>query len=106
MLHDKDGNKLVRRLEVTVIFPEGIFPPKVMRYKAEPKKGISSQGIDDTLDQISDDLEAKFPWWDFKLVPLSSRPREARYNIVCVGYRENYQPPKSEVADVPTAPAV
>lgn len=106
MLRDKDGNALVRRVEVRVVFPDGVFAPKVMRYKAEPKKGFSSQAVDEILENVANDLETKFPWWEFNLVPLSCSSREARYSICCVGYRENYKPPVAEATDVPTSPVV
>lgn len=87
MLTDKEGQKLFRRVEIKVIFPEKIFPPRTFRSKAGPHQGFNADGIADIQMQVADKLEELYPFWEFKVVKLVSRGRVARYVFTFAGYR-------------------
>lgn len=87
MLRDKDGNRLFRKIEMKIIFPDNILPPKKVSQHAEARKGFGPAGIDDSLMQITDRLDTLYPWWEFKMTPLSPVGRTARYVFTFAGYR-------------------
>lgn len=87
MLKDKAGNKLWRTVKVKVIFPDAIFPDKIFVQHAGPRQGFGPGGIDDILMQIADDLETKFPFWEFKMQEMTPEHRTARYLLTFAGYR-------------------
>jgi hypothetical protein len=106
MLRDKAGNRLYRRVEIKIFFPDKIFPVKKMHQYAEPHKGFSPEGIDDLLMQTTDKLDQLYPWWEFKCVELTPEGRTARYNFVMVGYRTDFVALKEKLDAVPTPPEV
>lgn len=87
MLGDKKGNRLYRRVWIKVIFPEKIFQPRIFRSKAGPHQGFNDAGIADLQMQVADRLEELYPFWEFKIIDLASRGREARYVFTFAGYR-------------------
>lgn len=87
MLRDKAGNRLFRRVTVRMEFPDNIFPPKTITQRAGPKQGFGSNGIDEILMGIADQLDTLYPYWDFQLVELAPDGRTARYFYKFVGYR-------------------
>src|SRR5579863_7130125 len=86
MLKDKDGNKLFRKVTVRIIFPEKIFPPKLITQRAGPHQGFGPSGIEDILMKIADHLEELYPFWDFRSEELTPVGRTARYVFVFAGY--------------------
>lgn len=103
MLRDAAGNRLYRKIEMKIIFPDKIFPPKTLSQHAEPHKGFGPDGIDDVLMQITDQLDTLYPWWDFKMTPLAPIGRTARYVFTFAGYRAGAFPGAMPVSD-PTPP--
>ena len=87
MLHDAAGNRLYRKLEMRIVFPDRIFPDKQIVQHAEPHKGFGPEGIDAALMQVTDQLDTLYPWWDFRLVTLSPVGRTARFVFTFAGYR-------------------
>jgi hypothetical protein len=109
VLRDKAGNKLYRKIEVRVLYPDGILKPEKVVHRAGPRQGFSDENIDEILMRTADLLEEKFPWWQFRMQELSPEHRTARYNFVCAGFNPAYKPPVEEtksVDAVPAAPAV
>ena len=96
MLQDKDGNRLFRKVIVKIIFPDEIFPPKIITQRAGPHQGFGPSGIDDILMKIADNLDEKFPWWDFKVVALAPEGRTAKYVLTFAGYRSTKINPNAE----------
>lgn len=92
MLKDKTGNKLYRRIEVKVIFPNDVFPPKKFVSRAGPQQGFNPTGVDDILMQVADRLETLYPWWNFQVVELKSPARLARFVFTFAGYNTDYKP--------------
>jgi hypothetical protein len=101
MLHDAKGNRLYRRVEIKIFFPDKIFPVKKLHQHAEPHKGFSPEGIDELLMQTTDQLDTLYPWWEFKMIELAPRGRTACYNFVMVGYRT--VPPPEPTTETPNA---
>ena len=95
MLKDKKGNRLFRRVDVKIVYPNEVFPVQKISKRAEPKKGFGSDGVDDILMQIADELETKFPWWEFELVELAPNGKTASYVFKFHSYRP--QSPSSAV---------
>lgn len=87
MLRDTVGNRLFRKVQIKIIFPDNIFPPKVVYQHAEPHKGFGPAGLDDCLMQITDRLDTLYPWWDFKMTELTPIGRTMRYVFTFAGYR-------------------
>jgi len=88
MLRDKAGNRLFRRIEVKVIFPDKIFPERTYVQKAGPHQGFGPEGVDAMLMDIADKLEELYPWWNFTVVELSPVGRTARFVFTFAGTRE------------------
>ena len=88
MLRDKAGNRLFRRIEVKVIFPDKIFPVRTYVQKAGPHQGFGPEGVDAMLMDIADKLEELYPWWNFTVVELSPVGRTARFVFTFAGTRE------------------
>jgi hypothetical protein len=59
------GEKLFKRIEIKIFF-EGKILRKVFR--SQPRQGFTSDGIQQVLEKVSDDLEEKFPGVEFRLV--------------------------------------
>ena len=87
MLQDKAGNRLYRKVDIKIVFPDNIVPVKRLTSRAEPKKGFGPNGIDDLLMQTADQLDTLYPWWDFKMVELAPVGRTASYVFTLAGYR-------------------
>lgn len=87
MLQDKAGNRLVRRVNIKIHYPDGILPVQKIVQKAEAKKGFSADAIDEILMSVTDMLDTRFPFWEFRLTELASRPRVAEYVFTQIGYR-------------------
>lgn len=79
MLRDTKGNRLFRKVWVKVVYPEAIFPPKIMTQHAGPHQGFGAEGIGDILIQTADKLESLFPYWEFKMTELAPQGRTARF---------------------------
>ena len=92
MLQDKAGNRLVRRVNIKIHYPDGILPVQKIVQKAEAKKGFSADAIDEILMSVTDMLDTRFPFWEFKMQELASRPRVAEYVFTQIGYRAVVQP--------------
>lgn len=92
MLRSKNGERLVRRIEVKIFFPKDTVKNQHAVWKSGPKQGYGPDGIDDILMQVADRLDQLYPWWDFKMVPVASSGRVAQYNFSVVGFRAMPQP--------------
>jgi hypothetical protein len=88
MLRDKEGNRLFRRMEVKVIFPDAIFPERKYVQHAGPKQGFGPEGVHAMLEQIADQLDTLFPWWDFTPIELIPEGRTTRWIFKFAGYRD------------------
>jgi hypothetical protein len=86
MLKDKEGNRLFRKVQVKVIYPDNIFPAKTFTQHAGPQQGFGPTGVDDILMKIADQLDTLYPWWDFKSVALKPEGRTLRYVFTFSGY--------------------
>ena len=86
MLRDSKGNRLFRKVEITIYFPENMFPPKKMSQHANAHQGFGPDGIDDLLMQTADQLEQLYPWWEFKYIALTPVGRTARFVFTFAGY--------------------
>jgi hypothetical protein len=93
MRKDKDGNKLARKVTVKVIFPDQLFPDRVYMQHAGPRQGFGPDGIDQMLNQIADELDSLYPWWQFKPVDLLRIGSTARFAFIFAGNNPNYKPP-------------
>jgi hypothetical protein len=87
MLKDKFGVRLFRKVNIRVVFPEAIFPPKVFQQHAGPRQGFGDEGVSNMLMQIADRLEELYPWWEFRVVELKPEGRTAKYVFTFAGYR-------------------
>lgn len=87
MLRDKTGNRLFRRVDIKIVFPDNIFPDKKLSQRAGPHQGFSPDGIDEILMNTADQLDTLYPWWDFKPIELASTGRTASFVFTFVGYR-------------------
>ena len=92
MLKDKAGNRLFRKVTVRIVFPDAIFPPKLISQHAGPRQGYNGDGIDNILDQIADQLDTLYPWWEFKPVELAPEGRTARFVFKFAGYSKTPAP--------------
>lgn len=100
MLTDKKGNKLFRKVEIKVIFPDNIFRPKTFVSHAGPHQGFNSEGIADLQMQVADKLEELYPFWEFRVVELKSNGRVARYVFMFAGYsKKQAVPAQVEMTD-------
>jgi hypothetical protein len=89
MLRDAKGNRLFRKVWIKIIYPDAIFPPKIMTQHAGSKQGFGPTGVDDLLMQTADKLETLFPYWQFKMTELGPRGGAARYVFTFAGYSAN-----------------
>lgn len=87
MLQDSKGNRLYRRLEIKVVYPESILDPETHVQKAPAHKGFSDENIHDALMSVADRLDALYPFWEFEPIELSSHGRVARFVFSFKGYR-------------------
>jgi hypothetical protein len=65
------------------VFNEENRGSTVRRIRAGQGKGFTGRAIENMLDEISEDLEKRFPAFEYSLVPLG----EAHFNFVWRGYR-------------------
>lgn len=107
MLRDKDGNRLFRRLDVKVIFPEGVLPfrDKTFIHHAPPHKGYGPENVDQILETIANDLDSLYPWWNFTPVELQPVGRTARWIIKFAGYNPNYKDTTQQASNTPEGAA-
>lgn len=76
------GERIHRRVIVKVFDAAGTMTAhRILR--AKPGHGIGAEGIEGILFQVADELEAKYPDDDFRLVPIG----EAQFNFVWRGKR-------------------
>lgn len=87
MLCDNQGNRLFRKLQIKVVFPDRIFPDKTFMQHAGPHQGFGPSGVDEMLMQVADRLDTLYPWWDFKIIELKPEGRTAKYVFTFAGYR-------------------
>lgn len=87
MLKDAAGNRLFRKVVVRIIFPDAIFPPRVIAQHAGPHQGFGPDGIDNILMSVADKLDELYPWWEFRVVELAPEGRTAKYVFTFAGYR-------------------
>jgi hypothetical protein len=97
MLRDTRGNRLFRIVDIKVYFPDKIFPTRHIRNHAPPHKGFNGDNIDEMLMSIADRLDVLYPWWEFRMVELKPRSREARYAFNWSGYRAGAAFPAAKV---------
>lgn len=88
MLRDKNGNRLVRRVDIKIYYPDGILPMQRIVQKSAAKQGFSPDGIDEILMSVTDMLDTRFPFWEFKFTELASRSRVAEFVFTQCGYRQ------------------
>ena len=93
MRTDKAGNNLARKMTVKVIFPDEIFPDRVYKQHAGPKQGFGPDGVDQMLNQIADQLDELYPWWQFRPVDLSLIGSTIRFAFIFAGNNTNYVAP-------------
>jgi len=93
MLKDKAGNRLFRKMTVKVLFPDNIFPERTQVQHAGPKQGFGPEGVQAMLEQIADQLDTLYPWWDFTPIELKPEGRTTRWIFKFAGYRAT--PPAS-----------
>jgi len=101
MMMDQKGNKLFRKVIVRIIFPDEIFPSRVITQNAGPKMGFHAAGIDEILMKIADQLEELYPYWEFNAVELTPIGKTARYALTFAGYRAS-----SGRSDTPPPPVL
>jgi hypothetical protein len=87
MLRDKQGNRLFRKMIVKVIFPDGIFPDRTYVQHAGPRQGFGPDGIDGMLENIAEQLDTLYPFWDFKPMEMAPEGRTIRFLFKFAGYR-------------------
>lgn len=96
MLRDRDGNRLFKRVEVTIHLNKDVFPKPQRRVFSpkEPRQAYSEEGIYQILNEITDWLDVTYPFWNFELVPLRPEGRTARYVVNYAGIRPMPEPPQ------------
>lgn len=114
MLQDSKGNRLYRRLEIKIVYPDSILDPETTVQKAPAGKGFSDENINSALMSIADRLDSLYPFWEFEPIELASHGRLAKFVFAFKGYRAAQTPsdnpteqtssaPASEVAAIPEA---
>jgi hypothetical protein len=87
MRKDAKGNRLFKRLTVKVQFPADIFGDKTFIQKAPAGKGFHAAGIQEMLENLAEQLDTLYPFWDFTVVEMSPIGSTARYTFTFAGYR-------------------
>jgi hypothetical protein len=83
-MRGKDGH-IHRRVKIRVILPEGTgIKPLRFEVKAGPHRGFGDTGIDEVLEHAAQQIEKRFPLWEFRLVPIA----ENAFNFIYAGLRE------------------
>ena len=106
MRKDKEGNKLYRKMTVKVIFPDALFPDRAYQQHAGPKMGFGPEGIDQMLNQIADELDSLYPWWEFRSCELLPIGSTIRFAFIFAGNNPNYAPPVQDLTQVAIEEAV
>jgi len=101
MLHDATGNRLFKKVDIKIVFPDKTLAVKAMHQHAPAKQGFSGDNIDEMLMNVADQLDKLYPWWSFKMVELTPLGRTARYNFVCTGFNKDFKMPTP--SEVPSA---
>lgn len=97
MLKDSKGNRLFRKMTVKIIYPDAIFPERIYVQHAGPHQGFGPDGVDAMLNQIADQLDTLYPWWDFTSVELKPIGRTTRWIFKFAGNNASYVPPLHEL---------
>ena len=114
MRKDKEGNKLYRKMTVKIVFPDAIFPDRTYVQHAGPRQGFGPTGVDEMLNQVADQLDTLYPWWDFKPTEMTPVGSTIRWVFTFAGYRATPAPtqpptdsttPEAETAFVLPSPA-
>ena len=92
MLKDKAGNRLFRKVTIKIVYPDNLFPEKTYSHHAGPHQGFGPDGVDDLLMQTATRLDELYPWWEFRLVELTSVGRTARFVFTYAGPRSAPSP--------------
>jgi hypothetical protein len=87
MLRDKEGHQLFRKVSVKVIFPDAVLPERTYVQHAGPHQGFGPDGVDGMLNQIADQLDTLYPWWEFEPIELKPEGRTARWVFKFAKYR-------------------
>lgn len=93
MRKDKDGNTLFRKMTIKVVFPDAIFQDQTFVQRAGPRQGFGPEGVDATLMSIADQLDTRYPWWEFAPVELRPIGSTIRFAFIFAGNNKNYVPP-------------
>ncbi len=97
MRTDKLGNKLFKKMTVKVIFPSGIFPDRTYVQHAGPRQGFGPDGVDQMLNQIADNLDSLYPWWQFEPMEMEPVGSTIRFVFKFAGNNPNYRPPAVQI---------
>jgi hypothetical protein len=60
---------------------------------AGPRQGFGVDGIDQMLEQIADQLDTLYPWWQFRPVELAPIGSAIRFAFIFAGNNTSYVPP-------------
>lgn len=101
MLRGKEGQRLFRKVKVSITFPEKIFPVKTLSNHAGPGKGFGPDGIDEILMKVTDQLDTLYPWWEFRMIELAPVGRTARFSFSFAGYRTDVAFPDAKIPQMP-----
>ena len=79
----KSGSEQLWKLIRVKFFQPGNkkFGQRVLH--ASPGKAFTAKGIDEQLAHLADEIETKFPQWEYSLVPTGPNS----FNFVCQGAR-------------------
>ena len=86
-IHDAKGNRLYKRVEIDIVYPENVMKREHIVRKAPARKGISEDGVNEILMQIADTLETRFPWWTFEPIELKGPSRVSQHVFSFKGYK-------------------
>lgn len=78
----KDGQRIWKRVTVRVVLKDG--DGFTWRPTAGPRKGYTSENIQEVLEKCSEHLEKKYPNCDFRLIELEPN----RFNLVFASERQ------------------
>jgi len=78
-----DGTRGHKQIEFRVCgMPDGVKDSHIVQH-ARPGRAFKDEVVDEALERMSQELEKKFPAWEFRLVELGP----ARFNFVWAGRR-------------------
>jgi len=95
-IRDAKGNRLYKRVEIAVVYPEGVLKTERIVRKAPAGKGIGEDGVNELLMTVADQLETKFPWWEFEPIELASSGRVSKHVFSFKGYSTKSNLPKTD----------